>query len=810
MRVKVSLILVISLLFATFSIGVNAADVFTISVENETYVAETNEVEIDIVFANNSGVASTGFQVVYDAEALTYTGYSAGEVFPAAELTVTGKETSVIIDGTTADGSNNTADGVVATLTFGVNEGIVTDTYAFEIDIESNAVLFGAFDTDGNNVAVDTADGSIELEGIEIKDFEITVANEAFDAENGEVTLDVVFANNPGVASVGFQLVYDAEALTYADYETAEEVFPAAELTVTGKETAVVIDGTTADGSNNTANGVVATLTFTVDGCLAADTYDFEIDITSDATIFGAYNTDGVEVAAVTADGSLTVAEAVHGSYTTVVTDPTCEEAGYTTYTCACGSDVYTADETAELGHTWGEWEVVEEATEDAVGREKRVCGVCGEVEEEDIPMLDHTCKTFTLVEEDPATCEENGTKAYYECDKCGLKYSDAEGNNRVADEDLVIPEAHTYGDAVVDVPTCTEAGSKTYTCSACGKDVVETIPATGHTWGEWEVVEEATEDEEGLEQRTCSVCGGEQTREIAKVDDDKGDNKNDYIINSLRYYAMTQINRTFTVKTSTNEGGEIEGPSTVKYGKDAAYEITVDEGYEVVSVKVNGVEIGAVEEVLLENVRINTKIEVKFAEIVEVIDEAIVEEAWVNPFVDIFESDSYYEAIEFVYENGLFKGVSETEFAPATTMTRAMFVTVLGRLHGITEDYVGENTFADVVEGEWYAPYVVWAADNGIVLGYGDGTFGINDEITVEQAAVILARYAAFIDLEVAAEYDLEAEYADAADVAEWAEEAMSWAVAEGIYEGTEGCLNPQAPASRALIATMLYGFAY
>ena len=680
MRVKVSLILVISLLFATFSIGVNAADVFTISVENETYVAETNEVEIDIVFANNSGVASTGFQVVYDAEALTYTGYSAGEVFPAAELTVTGKETSVIIDGTTADGSNNTADGVVATLTFGVNEGIVTDTYAFEIDIESNAVLFGAFDTDGNNVAVDTADGSIELEGIEIKDFEITVANEAFDAENGEVTLDVVFANNPGVASVGFQLVYDAEALIYADYETAEEVFPAAELTVTGKETAVVIDGTTADGSNNTANGVVATLTFTVDGCLAADTYDFEIDITSDATIFGAYNTDGVEVAAVTADGSLTVAEAVHGSYTTVVTDPTCEEAGYTTYTCACGSDVYTADETAELGHTWGEWEVVEEATE----------------------------------------------------------------------------------------------------------------------------------DEEGLEQRTCSVCGGEQTREIAKVDDDKGDNKNDYIINSLRYYAMTQINRTFTVKTSTNEGGEIEGPSTVKYGKDAAYEITVDEGYEVVSVKVNGVEIGAVEEVLLENVRINTKIEVKFAEIVEVIDEAIVEEAWVNPFVDIFESDSYYEAIEFVYENGLFKGVSETEFAPATTMTRAMFVTVLGRLHGITEDYVGENTFADVVEGEWYAPYVVWAADNGIVLGYGDGTFGINDEITVEQAAVILARYAAFIDLEVAAEYDLEAEYADAADVAEWAEEAMSWAVAEGIYEGTEGCLNPQAPASRALIATMLYGFAY
>lgn len=750
MRVKVSLILVISLLFATFSIGVNAADVFTISVENETYVAETNEVEIDIVFANNSGVASTGFQVVYDAEALTYTGYSAGEVFPAAELTVTGKETSVIIDGTTADGSNNTADGVVATLTFGVNEGIVTDTYAFEIDIESNAVLFGAFDTDGNNVAVDTADGSIELEGIEIKDFEITVANEAFDAENGEVTLDVVFANNPGVASVGFQLVYDAEALTYADYETAEEVFPAAELTVTGKETAVVIDGTTADGSNNTANGVVATLTFTVDGCLAADTYDFEIDITSDATIFGAYNTDGVEVAAVTADGSLTVAEAVHGSYTTVVTDPTCEEAGYTTYTCACGSDVYTADETAALGHTWGEWEVVEEATEDTVGLKQRLCGVCGEVEEEEIPMLNHVCKTLTLVEEVPATCEENGTKAYYVCDKCGFKYSDAEGNNRVADKDLVIPAAHKYGDAVVVEPTCTEAGSKTYTCSVCDKDVVETIPATGHTFGAWEVVEEATEDEEGLEQRTCSVCGEKETREIEKVEDHKWS----ALVNTIRLHALRQ--------------------KLAKDKEDAKAE--------------------AEEEPV-------------------VIDEAIVEEAWVNPFVDIYESDSYYAAIEFVYENGLFKGVSEIEFAPATTMTRAMFVTVLGRLHGITEDYVGENTFADVVEGEWYAPYVVWAADNGIVLGYGDGTFGINDEITVEQAAVILARYTAFIELDVVAEYDLAADYADAADVSEWAAEAMTWAVAEGIYEGVEvgeeDYLFPQTPAARSLVATMLYNFA-
>ena len=421
--------------------------------------------------------------------------------------------------------------------------------------------------------------------------------------------------------------------------------------------------------------------------------------------------------------------------------------------------------------------EVTTPASCKATGVITYTCDGCGHTYTEEIALADHTWGEVTVKVE--PTCTTDGEQSAT-CEVCGV--SDAAivipATGHTFDEGVVTKEAtckeagektftcevcgetvteavaklaHTYSDAVVVEPTCTEAGSKTYTCTACGEKVTETLKAPGHTFGEWEVVEEATEDEEGLEQRTCSVCGAKETREIEKVEK-ADDNKWSYLVQSIRRHALRQQ----------------------KANKD------------------------------------NVKVEVEeVEEEPEVIDEAIVEEAWVNPFVDIFESDSYYAAIEFVYENGLFKGVSEIEFAPETTMTRAMFVTVLGRIHGITEDYVGENTFADVVEGEWYAPYVVWAADNGIVLGYGDGFFGINDEITVEQAAVILARYAAFIELDVVAEYDLAAEYADAADVAEWAAEAMAWAVSEGIYTGVEGYLVPQAPAARALVATMLYNFA-
>lgn len=182
--------------------------------------------------------------------------------------------------------------------------------------------------------------------------------------------------------------------------------------------------------------------------------------------------------------------------------------------------------------------------------------------------------------------------------------------------------------------------------------------------------------------------------------------------------------------------------------------------------------------------------------------------DAWKNPFADITEADSYYEAIRFVYENGLFKGISDTEFAPWMTMTRAMFVTVLGRLEKVDIAYFVGSGYKDVTLGEWYAPYVEWASENGIVNGYGDGRFGVNDQITVEQATVILARYAEYIGIDTYSELTFE-RYQDYEKISVWAIEQMKWAVENEIYRCDDYSLAPQQPAKRSLVAEMLYSFA-
>ncbi len=177
-------------------------------------------------------------------------------------------------------------------------------------------------------------------------------------------------------------------------------------------------------------------------------------------------------------------------------------------------------------------------------------------------------------------------------------------------------------------------------------------------------------------------------------------------------------------------------------------------------------------------------------------------------PFTDVYPSDRFYGAIKNAYETGLFRGTSDTEFSPNVTMTRSMFVTVLGRLAGVnTADYDDTPAFTDVKAGEWYTPYVAWANDKGIALGYDTGAFGVTDEINVEQAAVILARYAKFTGRDVTASGDASA-FRDAGEVSAWALSDLLWTVENEIYI-PDGALLPKSMASRALVAGMMYHMA-
>ena len=175
-------------------------------------------------------------------------------------------------------------------------------------------------------------------------------------------------------------------------------------------------------------------------------------------------------------------------------------------------------------------------------------------------------------------------------------------------------------------------------------------------------------------------------------------------------------------------------------------------------------------------------------------------------PFADVTEDAWYAGPVQFVYEQGLMTGVSETDFGPNFTTTRGMIVTMLYRLQG--EPEVGDGTFSDVNADAYYADAVTWAAENGIVSGYGSGNFGPNDAITREQLAAILYRYCEAMRYEISARSDLSA-YSDADSISSWATDVISWAHAMGLINGVSKTeLAPQATATRAQVAAILERF--
>ncbi|MFR1635146.1 MAG: S-layer homology domain-containing protein [Oscillospiraceae bacterium] len=112
-------------------------------------------------------------------------------------------------------------------------------------------------------------------------------------------------------------------------------------------------------------------------------------------------------------------------------------------------------------------------------------------------------------------------------------------------------------------------------------------------------------------------------------------------------------------------------------------------------------------------------------------------------PFQDVKSSDWCAKAVEYVYSHGIFNGTSTATFSPSGTMTRGMFVTVLGRMAGVNpDDHSGETPFSDVPQTMYYAPYVQWAARYGITVGTGDGKFSPDAFINRAQMAAFFVRY--------------------------------------------------------------------
>ena len=176
-------------------------------------------------------------------------------------------------------------------------------------------------------------------------------------------------------------------------------------------------------------------------------------------------------------------------------------------------------------------------------------------------------------------------------------------------------------------------------------------------------------------------------------------------------------------------------------------------------------------------------------------------------PFADVAEDAWFRSAVEYVYENGLMNGTTATTFTPNATTSRGMIVAILWRQAGSpTVDYLME--FNDVAPTAYYGEAVRWAASEGIVGGYGDGRFGPNDTITRQQLAAILYRFAQPQGYDTSARADLSG-YADLGAVSSYAVEALQWANAEGLVNGTSATtLSPGGNATRAQAAVILSRF--
>lgn len=175
--------------------------------------------------------------------------------------------------------------------------------------------------------------------------------------------------------------------------------------------------------------------------------------------------------------------------------------------------------------------------------------------------------------------------------------------------------------------------------------------------------------------------------------------------------------------------------------------------------------------------------------------------------FTDVKESDWFYKGVAYVVDKGVMSGVSENQFDPSGKLTRAMMVQMLYNM----EDRPAcdaENAFIDVPVGQWYTDAVIWANDEKIVSGMGDGLFAPNMEITREQMVVMLYNYAKYKGYDVTASADL-SKFADNASVSTWAQPAMQWAVAEGYISGMgDNQLAPHGTATRAEIASVIMRF--
>lgn len=394
------------------------------------------------------------------------------------------------------------------------------------------------------------------------------------------------------------------------------------------------------------------------------------------------------------------------------------------------------------------------------------------------------------------ATCVEKA-----ECATCGREYG-AFGAHELVHHDAVAADCETSGSV------------EYWHCAVCGKDFADedgerelenvTIAANGHSLVYHERVAPTYGEEGRAAHYACTVCGALFLDAAAEQ------------LVSAEALVIPKLERPQNPPSmpsqpespaleiaETTHGVVVVSTAHPDYGEVVTIVPQPESGYVVETVTVTDADGEALVVTALEDgsyqftqPRGTVTINVTFAK----------KPVETLPFVDVAAEDWYGDAVAAVYARGLMTGTAEDTFAPELAATRGMVVSILHRLAG--SPTVNAEVFADVAIDDWYGQAVAWAANEGIASGTSAETFSPNAAVTREQLAALLCNFAAQQGVDTTARSDLSC-FDDAATVSDWAQDAVSWAHAEGLLVGTSATmLAPQGEATRAQLAAMLVRF--
>ena len=539
-------------------------------------------------------------------------------------------------------------------------------------------------------------------------------------------------------------------------------------------------------------------------------------------------------------------------------TAPGCETDGAVECTVTAVIGGKTAEEThkmtlAAVGHKWGEPTYAWSADNGEVTAE-RICGNDPthketETVETKVSTKDPICTaggtvTYTAEFENPAFEDQTRTLTVealgHSWGKPDYKWSDDCSTvtaERVCRHDETHREKETAAAiSVVREPTCTEAGAVVYT-AAFENSAFETQTKTvergeplGHLWGE-PVYTWAEDNSTVTASRICGRDESHAETETVPTDaetrgplcDEDGSVTYTAVFANEAFVPQT---KTVTLEAPGHDWSEPEfvwssdktsAKAKVTCRNDPAHKREFNTTVRTDSTSFFGTIIWTATvvidgEVYRDVVRETVSPWIPRIPVTERIvpevdepDEGGEQTEPVLPFTDVKPEDPFFDDVKYVFEKEIMNGVSATEFAPLSDLSRGMIVTVLYRMEG-EPAADGVHGFTDVPADQWYSEGVAWAASAGIVLGYGDGTYRPGNPVTREQLAAILNRYAEYRGYAIKSGSPASA---DEDSISGWARENVGWAAANGILKADgEGNLRPTEPASRAEIAGAIRAF--